>query len=794
MPFKYSEVYDNNKEKIIHPRWLNLPINKAKYILKGLIDTDGSKGKELTFDNTSRNIIESMRYLFLKMGVLTSGYIRDRVGESHVSKYGSLIENKKISYTLRIPKTEEVSDLVDIEPGNFFKFFKYNNYLFTRIIDIQQDYYSGTLYDLQMRDTHNYMIHNGIVHNGGGKRNGSFAIYLEPWHADIESFLDLKKNHGDEEMRARDLFYALWIPGLFMEKMKANEDWHLFCPDKCPGLSDVYGEQFKELYEKYVAEEKYNKVIKARDLWFKILDSQMETGTPYLLFKDACNEKSNQKNLGTIKSSNLCTEIVEYSDDKETAVCNLASIGLSKFVRNKTISEMFSSSLQVYTKTECKWCTLLKELLKEKNIAYEEILVEEKDYEKFKEQHNVSTFPQVYDGEKLIGGYDNTSKIINEKIFDYDKLQEVVKVMVQNLNNIININYYPNDKTRRSNLCHRPIGLGVQGLADTFILMDLSYESAQAQKINKNIFETIYYAALEKSYEISKNRGQKLKTLFEFLRKENIEFVSNEPHEQKLTKDLNEYEDKSYLELYEELQPIYAEKKLEFSCTGAYSSFTNSPASLGTLQFDMWNVTPELISLEKWNTLKQNIIKFGLRNSLLVAPMPTASTSQILGNNECFEPFTSNIYTRRTLAGEFICVNKYLIKELTDLGLWNEQVKNNIIANKGSVQYIDGLDEKIKEKYKIVWEIQQKQMINMARDRGAFICQSQSLNLWMEDPNYNMLTKMHYYSYSQGLKTGIYYLRRKPKHQPQQFTIEPENIKNNIQEEEEDEICEMCSA
>ena len=630
------------------------------------------------------------------------------------------------------------------------------------------------------------------VDQGGGKRNGSFAIYLEPWHADIESFLDLKKNHGDEEMRARDLFYALWVPGLFMEKMKSNEDWYLFCPDKCPGLSDVYGKEFKVLYEKYVKLGRYNKVMKARDLWFKILDSQMETGTPYLLFKDACNEKSNQKNLGTIKSSNLCTEIVEYSDDKETAVCNLASIGLSKFVRNKTPDEMFGDSLYIYTKTDCKWCTLLKELLKEKNIIYEEILVEEKDYEKFKEQHNVTTFPQVYNGFKLIGGYDNTSKIINQKIFDYDKLQEVVKVMVQNLNNIININYYPNDKTRRSNLCHRPIGLGVQGLADAFILMDIAYESDEAQKTNKYIFETIYYAALEKSYEISKNRGPKLKVLFDFFRQENINFVSDNPHENELNKDLNDYEDKSYLELYEELKPIYAETKLEFSCNGAYSSFTNSPASVGILQFDMWNIKPEHISSEKWNTLKQNIMKFGLRNSLLVAPMPTASTSQILGNNECFEPFTSNIYTRRTLAGEFICVNKYLIQELTEMGLWNEQVKNNIIANKGSVQYIDGLDDKIKEKYKIVWEIQQKQMINMARDRGAFICQSQSLNLWMEDPNYNMLTKMHYYSYSQGLKTGIYYLRRKPKHQPQQFTIQPDELQNH--EPEEDEICEMCSA
>jgi ribonucleoside-diphosphate reductase alpha chain len=477
---------------------------------------------------------------------------------------------------------------------------------------------------------------------------------LEPWHPDIDDFLELKKNHGDEELKARDLFYALWISDLFMERVKSNAKWSLFCPHECPGLSDVYGDKFVELYEKYELNGKARKIVNARDLWFKILDAQMETGTPYILFKDAANKKSNQQNIGTIKSSNLCTEIMEYSDDKETAVCNLASIGLPSFVNAET------------------------------------------------------------------------------KEFDYDKLHQVTKVVTNNLNRVIDINFYPTEKTRVSNFKHRPIGIGVQGLADAFVLLDIPFHSDAAKEVNRLIFETIYHAALEKSNEIAKELGE------------------------------------------------------------SYSSFQGSPASKGILQYDLWCKEPTPGRYD-WSALKQSIITYGLRNSLLIAPMPTASTSQILGFNECFEPFTSNLYSRRTLAGEFVVVNKYLMKELIQLGLWNEQIKNNIIANKGSVQQLTILPEHIRNKYKIVWEIPMKHVIDMSADRGAFICQSQSLNLWVEDPTYNTLTSMHFYSWKQGLKTGIYYLRRKAKHQAQQFTIEPEQIQGKP-EEAKDEICEMCSA
>jgi ribonucleotide reductase alpha subunit len=525
------------------------------------------------------------------------------------------------------------------------------------------------------------------VDQGGNKRNGSFAIYLEPWHADIEDFLEMRKNHGDEEMKARDLFYALWVSDLFMERVKENAKWSLLCPHECPGLSEVYGDKFKELYTKYETSGKVRKTVNARDLWFKILDAQMETGTPYILYKDAANSKSNQQNLGTIKSSNLCCEIIEYSDDKETAVCNLASIALPGFVDEKT------------------------------------------------------------------------------KQFNYEKLHEVTKVVTNNLNRVIDINFYPTEKTKRSNFKHRPIGIGIQGLADTFVLMDIPFHSDEAKEINKLIFETIYHAALEKSNEISIERTSLFKDL-----------LTNGTRE-KLFETVDEYEYQCIRRNNQDL-------------LGAYSSFEGSPASKGILQFDMWGVTPS--ARYDWASLKQSIIHYGLRNSLLVAPMPTASTSQILGFNECFEPFTSNLYSRRTLAGEFVVVNKYLMKELINLGLWNEQIKNNIIANKGSVQQLTVLPEHIRNKYKIVWEMPMKHLIDMSADRGAFICQSQSLNLWMEDPTYNSLTSMHFYSWKKGLKTGIYYLRRKAKHQAQQFTIEPDAKEPDT--EEKDEICEMCSA
>lgn len=552
--------------------------------------------------------------------------------------------------------------------------------------------------------------------NQGGKRNGSFAIYLEPWHPDIEDFLEMRKNHGDEEMRARDLFYALWTPDLFMERVKENGKWSLFCPNECPGLADVYGDAFKTLYEKYEYEGKARKNVNARDLWFKVLDAQMETGTPYLLYKDAANSKSNQKNLGTIKSSNLCTEILEYSDDKETAVCNLASIGLPTFVNQET------------------------------------------------------------------------------KQFDYDKLHEVVKVVTNNLNRVIDINFYPTPKTFRSNMLHRPIGIGVQGLADAFILMDIPFHSDAALEVNKLIFETIYHAALEKSNELAIKRRDEdgMLELYTYLYRsygadqiqkyDDIELVKTIAHNDKIST----------------LRPFYAEmKKLNGDLCGSYSSFEGSPASTGKLQFDLWSVEP-VPGRYDWKKLKESIICNGLRNSLLVAPMPTASTSQILGFNECFEPLTSNIYSRRTLAGEFVITNKYLMRELIGLGVWNDKIKNNIIANKGSIQQLTQIPEEIRNKYKIVWEIPMKHLIDMSADRGAFICQSQSLNLWQEDPTYNSLTSMHFYSWKKGLKTGIYYLRRKAKHQAQQFTLEPDkqdaDADAETNDDQHDEICEMCSA
>jgi ribonucleoside-diphosphate reductase alpha subunit len=592
----------------------------------------------------------------------------------------------------------------------------------------------------------------------GGRRNGSFAVYLEPWHPDIEDFLEMKKNHGDEEMKGRDLFYALWVPDLFMERVRGGggggggggagagaDMWSYFCPDDCPGLSDVYGDEFRELYERYEREGRARKQVKARDLWLKILDSQMETGTPYILFKDAVNKKSNQKNIGTIKSSNLCTEIMEYSDENETAVCNLASIALNRFVL--AIGEdSGSNSLVASDHSVAGGDSVVSgsSVVSDANVG----------------GHNLSnnqssgagvvggrTPPGVVGGRTppgVVGGRTPLGVVGGRTppSFDFAELERITALLVDNLNQIIDINYYPTTKTRTSNLRHRPIGIGVQGLADVFMMMNIPFHSEEARVLNREIFETIYYAALNASMKLAARHG-------------------------------------------------------------AYETFKGSPASEGILQFDMWHIDPHEKPLMyrtteyDWNDLKYQIMTHGLRNSLLLAPMPTASTSQILGNNECFEPITSNIYTRRTLAGEFIMVNRYLIQDLISLGLWNERVKTNIIANQGSVQYIDGLPDALKLKYKTVWEMPMRHIIDMAADRGAFICQSQSMNLWVEEPNYNILTSMLFYAWNKGLKTGVYYLRRKAKHQAQQFTVEPEKGGSGAGAGgagEEDDICEFCSS
>jgi len=545
----------------------------------------------------------------------------------------------------------------------------------------------------------------------GSKRKGSFAIYLEPWHSDIEDFLEMKKNHGDENMKARDLFYALWIPDLFMKRVQEDGIWTLMCPHKCPGLAKVHNEEFVTLYTMYEDKQMGNRVIKARELWYKILDSQMETGTPYMLYKDTINNKSNQKNLGTIMSSNLCTEITEYSDEEETAVCNLASIGLPMFVNKET------------------------------------------------------------------------------KEFDYKELHRVCKVVTNNLNKVIDVNFYPTPKTKTSNMRHRPVGIGVQGLADTFMLMDIPFYSDSAVQVNKLIFETMYHAALEQSNEIARDRETKM------MEETTLDDGNMSPHIWmqfiEKTRDVNG----TLVPKSEDAEIVFngvdnvSFKEFRSNYIGAYSSFAGSPAQQGVLQFDMWNVKPS--AMYDWVKLKADIAKWGLRNSLLIAPMPTASTSQILGFNECFEPFTSNIYKRGTLAGDFTIVNKYLMEDLIKLGLWNEQIKNNIILNGGSVQQLSMLPEHIRNKYKTVWEIPMRHIIDMAADRGAYICQSQSMNLWVQDPTYGILNSMHFHSWKKGLKTGMYYLRRKAKHQTQKFTIEPEK---NGQALSGEPACEACSA
>ena len=639
------------------------------------------------------------------------------------------------------------------------------------------------------------------VDQGGGKRNGSFAIYLEPWHKDIYDFLEMKKTHGDEEARARDLFYALWIPDKFMERVKTGGDWTLMCPNQCPGLSDAYGEEFNSLYEKYENEGK-GKTVKAQDLWFKILDSQIETGTPYMLYKDACNKKSNQKNLGTIKSSNLCTEIIEYSDKDESAVCNLASIGLSKFIKKNNYN---FSNITIYTKTTCDYCKLAKSHLKDfdviKTSNYQEInmdddVLRQKMYKTLNEKYsiNINSVPQIIIDGKHIGGYEELLEFMPYTV-DHEKLHSITKIITDNLNKVIDVNFYPTEKTERSNLRHRPVGIGVQGLADLFALMKIPFHSDKAIKINKEIFETIYHAALEKSNEISNERLKDMTLIKNIIDETGIEYFteSDKPHEKIKCISTDNVKNVETLDVLNKLiqdnQPIKDEiDRLNGEHMGCYSTFKGSPASEGILQFDMWGVSPS--DRYDWDLLKENITKTGIRNSLLIAPMPTASTSQILGNNECFEPFTSNIYVRRTIAGEFVLVNKHLMKELLQLDLWTEEIKNQIILNKGSIQKITKIPKILRERFKIVWEIPMKHILNMAKDRAAFIDQSQSTNLWMENPTYKKLTAMHFYAHSLGLKTGLYYLRTKAKATPQQFTIDP-NLKTV--DEDDHEICESCS-
>ena len=772
------------------------------------------------------------------------------------------------------------------------------------IIQINLETCDEPLYDLEIDVSDgsfpNYLTPTALLHNGGGKRNGSFAIYLEPWHADVEMFLQMRKNHGDEELKARDLFYALWIPDLFMQRVKDGGKWTLMCPDECPGLADCYGDEFVELYTKYEKDGRGKKTMIARDLWFQVLDAQMETGTPYILYKDACNLKSNQKNLGTIKSSNLCVapETLVLTDQGHVEIKDLSgqmvsvwngeewsNVLVQKTGSNQPLIEIKTSDgcilnctkyhkfyVMVYSIEKgweveikdahdlkpgdklyrCKFPVIkdhidfvfskLADLVDTSGTVTNGVLtIVSDDYAALKDakymlqtcgtnallepqnltnkwklivfqdgfdslsfhgftcktidipnassyagsldpditvtvivdsgrcddtycftepKRNMGIFNGILTGQcteiveysspdetavcnlasiglpMFVASEDEFRKntgVLTEKSlrqYDLDHLHSIVKIATRNLNKVIDINFYPTENARRSNMRHRPIGLGVQGLADVFIQMGYPFYSEEAKTLNRAIFETIYHAAVEQSIELAKTEGP-------------------------------------------------------------YETFAGSPASKGELQFDMWNVIPS--AKYDWTKIREDIHKYGMRNSLLVAPMPTASTSQILGFNECIEPITSNIYSRRTLAGEFIMANKYLMADLIKLDLWNEKIKNNIIANNGSVQHIEVIPQEIRDKYKTVWEISMRDLIDMAADRGAYICQSQSLNLWLEDPNYNSLTSMHFYSWKKGLKTGIYYLRRRAKHQAQQFTIEPEN-RTTGQVEDEHDICEYCSA
>ena len=1038
----------NQDEKYIKNEYLHLPKEKLKYLLKGLLQNISNETFELYIYNNFK-VIESIKYMLLRLGILSFS-----------------CEMNKDKCHLRIPKNNILKEVLDEAPSTFdyFDNFEYQGLIWNRIDSIQVENYTGDVYDFNMMDNHNYTVSNlGLVHNSG-RRNGSIAVYLEPWHADIYDFLDLKKPHGNEEDRARDLFYSLWIPDLFMERVRDNGIWSLMCPNLCPGLSDNWGDKFKELYEGYEKEGKFIKQVSAQELWFKVLESQIETGTPYLVYKDAANRKSNQQNLGTIKSSNLCvapetmiltdkgyypikelneqsvnvwngkefsqtvvkqtgkmqklitvqldngmsvrctpyhkfyietgsrpveksraviieaanlklgTKIIrydtplinstgenlkyaytqglfaaegtyskfeedmkhrcnykkwettdfckrhqnnvhEYEDDSEkcraSSYCDKPMMWLygekKKLVKyvdwlytfnNNSvdridlalpldIKEKYYVPVNDNLESKIKWLEgwvdgdgsivqldgikniqvsstnkefLMKVIYMLQTLGIQSRIssVHKAGYREMpdgkgckKEYYCNETFRINIDSESLLklkevgfnpkrlqisdmraphhktnrytkvsgvidnNEYDDTycfnepkehkgifngiltgqcSEIIeysspNEiaicnlasiclptfietdkdgnKFFNFEKLHQITKILTKNLNKVIDVNYYPLDKARTSNLLHRPIGIGVQGLADAFILMRMPFESDEARELNKLIFETIYHGSMEASLEISKKRHNLIKNSLN----------TNIP------KDVNYLNENEY-------DPPATSKY-----PGAYSSFEGSPASRGQLQFDLWNVEPT--SRYDWSSLKKEIQEYGIRNSLLLAPMPTASTSQIMGFNEACEPYTSNIYKRKTMAGEFILINKYLVKDLQEIGLWNKDIKNKIIINEGSIQDINEIPSHIKHLYKIVWEIKQKSIIDLASDRGVYICQSQSMNLFMEDPDFKKLTSMHFYAWQKGLKTGIYYLRTKPRAKPQQFTIDP-TLSNKVKNEKTvvctEEICVVCSS
>lgn len=990
-------------EKYIIPKFMHLPEEKVKSFINGILDectmTDSTK-TVVKCENLSYQCVMAIKYMLLRIGRLCSGYLKEKIKYNIVETNGNkrrVIEVVRDIYDMFIPLDDDTV-------------FEYEGLIWTKVNKIKKIDYVGEVYDFNMMDNHNYTVANlGLVHNSG-KRNGSIAVYLEPWHADVEAFLELRKNHGNEEERARDLFLALWIPDLFMERVKNNQTWSLMCPDKCKGLSGVYGEEFVKLYMKYEKEGKYVKQVNAQELWFKILESQIETGTPYLLYKDAANKKSNQKNLGTIKSSNLCVgpetliltkdgyfpiyalenaevevwngsefsktivhktgtdkkvltiefsngqtlectpyhkfyiegvnnevKVVDANDLKlgmkimKYSVPVLKGVGLGALTLNMNGKLAYTSGLYssyacnsnnkdymyIYNKhkkllpselswvsyhydinnnryvvevpydvskrqrtkppleydieTRVKWLegyvdgdgrimnnniTVVnynRKFLQEVALMMQTLGIMVNIYN-FKNMYKLvidrfaikqlidfgfapkilditgihtGTDKQFYRYVTITGVYDNNeykdtycfnepkkhmgvfngiltgncSEIIEYSApdeiavcnlasiclptyveyddegkpkYNFEKLHEIAKIITKNLNKVIDLNFYPVEKARVSNLRHRPIGIGVQGLADAFALMRLPFESQEASQLNKDIFETIYHGAMEASMEIAKKRHQYAKQLMD---KQITEEMSRGLHE--------------YLK-YTEFDP-----DINSDFPGAYSTFVGSPTYLGQFQFDLWGIEKPSNRYD-WNELKKEVMTYGVRNSLLLAPMPTASTSQIMGFNESFEAFTSNMYKRKTLAGEFVVINKYLMNDLIKMGIWNKSIRDKIIMGDGSIQHIDEIPTNIKELYKTVWEIKQKVVIDQAVDRGYFVCQSQSMNLYMEDPDFKKLTSMHFYAWSKGLKTGVYYLRSKPKAQTQKFTMDPSLVKKEKVVERNivctDEVCTMCSA
>jgi len=665
--------------------------------------------------------------------------------------------------------------------------------------------------------------------NQGGKRPGSIAIYLEPYHPDILDFLELRKNFGDDTQRARDLFLALWVPDLFMKIVETDGDWYLLCPDTCPNLSEVYGDEFEELYWQYVKEGKYKSKISARKLWLQILESQIETGMPYIGFKDAVNKKNNQKNLGTIKNSNLCIEIAQFSSDKEYAVCNLASISLRHFVKpyiNEDVNKWI-----IYSKPNCKFCNYAKKYLTYNKYDFEEVSFSQENLDKLKTilQKETITFPQIFLNEETketsIGGWSELYSYTAGK-FDYDKLYEVAYTATINLNKVIDINFYPIPETRLSNMKHRPIGLGIQGLADTLALMHIPFDSELAVELNARIMETIYLASITASNDLAKERNEDFKEFNKLLKILDID-VNKIPefydgsfniNENNVLKFIYGYDDDIHCELekyfyyshplknrtgydrqslfepfntlYHKLKPnIYEITNLKDDYLGAYSSFNGSYFSDGKFQFDLWGVKPTRL---EWDNLRKSVMTFGTRNSLTTALMPTASTSQILGNNECFEYFTNNIYTRNTQAGDFVMTNKYLVNDLLSVGLWDTDMKDRIIASNGSIQKIDTIPQQIRDLYKTIWEIGQIWVLKAALARSPYVDQMQSMNLFMGEPDFQRLGSSHIWAWKNGLKTGQYYLRTKPAADSIKFTIDPKLMKEV--KNQEDKECTTCSA